>query len=77
MIATSFPTQVWTLHDRIEKPALTICNIRAARKVLPKRARILKPGQLTLAVHGADEAWTWQQRVAAFTGSARCCLLST
>ncbi|KAK9786588.1 hypothetical protein WJX73_005236 [Symbiochloris irregularis] len=44
---------------------------KRAKKAHTKRARILKPGQLTLAVHGADEAWTWQQRVAAFTGSAR------
>lgn len=35
------------------------------------RARILKPGELTLAIYGADEAIKWEKRVMDFTRKCR------
>ena len=40
------------------------------------RARILKPGELTLAIYGADEAVKWEQRVMTFTRKCRSALLA-
>lgn len=36
-----------------------------------KRARILKDGQLTMIVYGADEALKWQLRISKFFGLIR------
>ena len=37
-----------------------------------KKARILKDGQLTLIVCGAEEAFKWERRVASFLNAVRC-----
>jgi hypothetical protein len=39
-----------------------------------KRARILKDGQLTMIVYGADEALKWQLRISKFFGLIRSVL---
>ena len=36
-----------------------------------KRARILKDGQLTMIMYGADEALKWQLRISKFFGLIR------
>lgn len=43
------------------------CICSAAR-----RPRILKDGQLTMIIYGADEALKWQMRVSMFLQAARC-----
>ena len=47
----------------------TVVHVLAAR-----RARILKDGQLTMIVYGADEALKWQLRISKFFGAVRSAL---
>ena len=49
------------------KMLLEIAHADAERS----RARILKPGELTLAVYGADEALKWECRVLSFLQAVR------
>jgi hypothetical protein len=41
------------------------------KKVKQRRARVLKPGQLSLIVYGQDERLLWLQRVSSFLADAR------
>lgn len=41
------------------------------RKLLKKRGRLLKDGQLTMIVHGADETMLWNHRVGMFRRNMR------
>ena len=45
---------------------------RISSAAVKSKARILKPGELTLAIYGADEAVKWERRVMQFIQLTRC-----
>ncbi|MCJ1425116.1 hypothetical protein MMC29_003004 [Sticta canariensis] len=73
-LALTFPPHQPTVVEAVAQEGSDSPS-KVNRKPAVKRPRLLKPGSLTLAVHGADEAYKWEARVATFTGTVSESLL--